>query len=389
MGPYRALLIAVTVLSFLSVAGMREIRASLVVAILFINAFGWGWELFNKWNTRRNQLAVQGERELQVGNYSEAEKSLALALTEANSSGFSAGKRAAILRNLAEAQRKQSKFAEAEQTIQQAITLLPDRSGQDGSQCADYLDLLADIYRDQGNYPQAQTILQESLKLEESLPKPDAERLAKRRQKLALAYHHAGDHAAAVPHFDRALELHEQAFGPDHSETGKMLSETGAALHKAGDHAEALRRLERALQIQEKTLGGDAPEVTQGLYHLALAYEDSGQLDQAAAQYERIVQLRRRQVAGNELELAEVFFYLARLYLMLNRLALAEEMAQSAILIMDRKPGPELASTLEILAKIYERSDRRKEAAAAKERARLILNSVGGGPHDPMRQAPA
>ena len=133
MGPYRALLIAVTVLSFLSVAGMREIRASLVVAILFINAFGWGWELFNKWNKRRNQLADQGERELQVGNYSEAEKSLALAVTEANSSGFSAGKRATILRNLAEAQRKQSKFAEAERTIQQAITLLPDRGGQGGA----------------------------------------------------------------------------------------------------------------------------------------------------------------------------------------------------------------------------------------------------------------
>jgi tetratricopeptide (TPR) repeat protein len=388
MGPYRALLIAVTVLSFLSVAGMREIRASLVVAIAFINVFGWSWELFNKWNKKRNQLAAEGERELQVGNYSEAEKSLALA-ADADSRGVSAGKRAAILRNLAEARRKQGKLAEAEQTIRQAITLLPDRTGPGGSQCADCLDLLADVYRDQGNYPQEQTSLQESLSLEESLPKPDPECLAKRRQKLALAFHNAGDHAAAAPHFDQALELHERAFGPEHSETGKALAETGAALHKAGDHAEALLRLQRALQIQEKTLGGDAPEVTQGLYHLALAYEDSGHLDEAAAQYERILQLRRRQVAGNELELAEVLFYLARVYLMLNRLALAEEMAQSAILIMDRKPGPELASTLEILAKIYERSDRRTEAAAAKERARHVLNSVGGEPHDPMRQASA
>src|SRR5260370_27904403 len=111
---------------------------------------------------------------------------------------------------------------------------------------------------------------------------------------------------------------------------------------------------------------------------MAVVYEDSGHLDQGAAQYERILQLRRRQVAGNELELAEVLFYLARVYLRLNRLALAEEMAQSAILIMDRKPGPELAATLEILATIYERSDRQKEAAAAKERARLVFNSETG-----------
>src|ERR1700736_6117398 len=125
------------------------------------------------------------------------------------------------------------------------------------------------------------------------------------------------------------------------------------------------------------------------IYYLAMSCEDSGRLDQAVAHYERLLMLRRRQVTGNEFEVAEVFFYLARVYLMLNRLALAEEMAQSAILIMDRKPGPELASTLEILAKIYERSDRRQEAAATKERARLMFNSVGGGPHGPIRQASA
>ena len=50
-------------------------------------------------------------------------------------------------------------------------------------------------------------------------------------------------------------------------------------------------------------------------------------------------------------------------------------MARSAILIMEPRPGPELASTLELLAKIYERSDRQPEAASANERARLIWNS--------------
>jgi hypothetical protein len=47
---------------------------------------------------------------------------------------------------------------------------------------------------------------------------------------------------------------------------------------------------------------------------------------------------------------------------------------------MDRKPGPELASTLEILAKIYERSDRLKEAEEAHQRARFVRSSVGAAP---------
>jgi tetratricopeptide (TPR) repeat protein len=210
--------------------------------------------------------------------------------------------------------------------------------------------------------------------MEESLPNSNPALLAKRRQKLALSYQHAGEHAAATLQFVRSLEAHETAFGPEHAETGRMLTEAGAALHQAGDHAAALRHLTRALQIHEKTLAADAPEVAQNLYCQAMVYEDSGNLDQAAAQYERVLLLRGRQVAGNELELAEVLFYFSRVCLALGRLARAEEMARSAIPIIEQTPGPELASTLELLAKIYERSDRQPEAAAANERARFIWN---------------
>src|ERR1700676_1037782 len=170
MAPYRTLLIIVTVLSFLSIAGMREIRASLTIAIVFVNVFGWSWALFDKWNKQRNRLTVEGEQDLQVGNYAEAEKSLTLAAAEAESRGASAGRPATILRNLAEAQRKQGKLGEAEQTIQRATALLSN-PGHDRPQYGDCLDVLADIYRDQGNYPRAQVLLQESLSLEESMPK--------------------------------------------------------------------------------------------------------------------------------------------------------------------------------------------------------------------------
>jgi tetratricopeptide (TPR) repeat protein len=346
------------------------------VAVVLANVFGWSGQFIDKWNKRVNQLIAAGEQDLHVGNYGQAENSLLLAATEAERHGVPAARRAVILRNVAEAQRKQNKLAEAEQTIRQAMAMTTGSTGPGRSQYADCLDVLADVARDRGNYPQAQTALQESLKLEESVAKPNPELMARRRQKLALAYHDAGDYTAAASHFIHALDLHEQTFGAEHAETGRVLSETGAALHKAGECAKALACLERAIQIQQKTSGEDSPEVTQDLYYLAMACEDSGRLDQAVAHYERLLMLRRRQVTGNEFEVAEVFFYLARVYLRLDRLALAEEMAKSAILIMDRKPGPELASALEILANIYERSDRTEEAAAASERARFILTNA-------------
>src|SRR5260370_30990406 len=106
MGLYRTILIVVTVLSFLSVAGMQEIRIPLVLAITCINVFGWSWPFIDKWIKRRNRLTHEGEQELKVGNYSEAEKSLKLAAAENRGAG--PAKRASILRNLAECQRKQS-----------------------------------------------------------------------------------------------------------------------------------------------------------------------------------------------------------------------------------------------------------------------------------------
>src|SRR5258708_5321896 len=132
MGPYRTILIVVTVLSFLSVAGMREIRIPLLLAITFINVFGWSWPFVDKWIKRRNRLTNEGEQELKVGNYSEAERALTLAAAENRGAG--PGKRASILRNLAESQRKQSKLAEAERTIRQAMEMLSSRTGQSRSQ---------------------------------------------------------------------------------------------------------------------------------------------------------------------------------------------------------------------------------------------------------------
>src|SRR5260370_44457 len=158
MGPYRALLIAVTVLSFLSVAGMREIRASLVVAILFINAFGWGWELFNKWNTRRNQLAVQGERELQVGNYSEVEESLAK---------------------------------------------------PDAERLAKRRQKLALAYHHAGDHAAAVPHFDRALELHEQAFGPDHSETGKMLSETGAALHKAGDHAEALRRLERALQIQE------------------------------------------------------------------------------------------------------------------------------------------------------------------------------------
>jgi len=120
---YRVILMVVSLLSLL-VAGLSEIRNSLFLTVGLMNLCLWTFPLIEKWKRRRDASSVEGERQLQVGNYPEAEQVADSAVAERNTKRASVKKRASLLRNLAEAQRKQSKLAPAEQSLRQAMALV-------------------------------------------------------------------------------------------------------------------------------------------------------------------------------------------------------------------------------------------------------------------------
>jgi tetratricopeptide (TPR) repeat protein len=376
MPSYRTILVVVTILS-LTITSLGQVRNSLVLTIGLMNIFMWMYPIFAKWKKKRDAIADESARQLRVGNYPEAEKLLIRALGQADEQRRPRVWRVRMLRRLAEARRKQGKFAQAEETVTSAIEMVSDQKVEELDEYGFCLEELAAIHQAAGNYPLAQTVLQELLSIEEHRAKPNLEWQAKRSQLLALAFHSANDYRGASPHFARALELHEQAFGPEHAETGRMLTELGAAQQREGKHAEAFRNLERALAIQEKTLGCDSPAVAQSLYHLALACEKSGNLEQAADLYERMLTLRERQVGGSEAEVARAYHHLASVSMSLGRLARAGEAAQSAILILERNPVMELATALETLAAISESAGLTSEAATARDRAREVRKVAG------------
>lgn len=385
---HRTILVAIAVFSLLTLVGMQETRLSLVIAVVLLNVVAWSWPLIVQWRQSKNRLLIEGERQLRIGNYGEAERALESAAAEATAKSVPALKQSEILLKLAEARRKQERLQDAEHTVRQAMQLVVDGKGPARSQYGNCLELLAAIFEDDGNYPQAQNMLREALSVEESLPRPGDEILAKRRLKLALAHHNAGDYAAAAPHFEDALQLHHRAFGPEHPETAVMLAEAGAALSRESNHAGATERLEQALKIREKVFGAGSPEVVAILNTLALSYERSGKVEQAAAHFERLLRLHQLQVGANEIELGAVLSHVARVNLVLGRLARAEETAQAAVLIFERKPGAELMAVLDTLSKIYERTDRYQEAAALRERIEFIRKGQQKPP-DPLLRRPA
>src|SRR5262249_32716292 len=113
MPTYRTILVVITVLS-LVITGLGQVRNSLILTLGMINLCGWAYALVDKWIKQRNALPAEAERHLRVGNYVEAEKALTLSLKEAELQRRSVLWRVRTLRHMSEAQRKQSKFAQAE-----------------------------------------------------------------------------------------------------------------------------------------------------------------------------------------------------------------------------------------------------------------------------------
>ena len=345
------------------------------------NAFRWSMQVaawatprVGQWSLERGLNRVEGERQLKARNYAEAEKYLERALHEADVQRQSV-RRVQFRLELAEAQRKQGKLNEAEQTVRDALELTARVSNPAGYvQC---LDALAEVYHDGGNFPAMEAVLQEGVRIEASIPHPDPMRMARRIHRLGTARHQNGRSEDAIPALEKAVKLHEEISGEDHLETGNLLSELGAIHRAQGNHADAQRCLRRSLKIHEREMGPTSDEALHDLHHLAGSLESSGEIEQAAALYERMLQLKERIVGGNLEELAEMQFGVAGVYIGWSNYARARELIFEAIGTFKRKKGARLAVAHETLAHVEEYSGRYLEAVAELARAGKVWETCG------------
>jgi len=330
---------------------------------LGIRVAAWATPRVQQWHRQRHMNRIEGQRHLEARNWTEAEKHLTAALAERR---HSSKRSLELLLGLVEAQRRQSKLVEAEQTahiaIQQAV------HARDSS-LSHALNSLIDIQLDQGKYGEAEQTAGEIVRLENSQSKPNHALLAKSSRKLGTALLKVGRHAEAMQAFHQTAALAEQAFGVEHVETANSLAELGMLYRDAGNHAEAQRHLRRALQIHRGTLGADSHEATQDLHHLAASLEDSGDPAAAAEEFERLLSLRARQVGCDPDQTAEAQVRLATLYLNAKRTGPAKELLAQAIATLERKGGPVFVRALEAMARAEEQFGRTGDANEWRKRA--------------------
>ena len=101
--------------------------------------------------------------------------------------------------------------------------------------------------------------------------------------------------------------------------------------------------------------------------HLAAAYNALGRVDEACERYERALHLKERQVGVKRSELVGMQVNLAKIYIGYSRLGPAQELLRH-IIMNGCSDGPEFDEALGLLASLYDRSGRSKEAAEIRSR---------------------
>src|SRR5579863_1765370 len=336
---------------------------------LLIRVAAWATPHIKEWHRERNMNHEEAKRHLDARNWTEAEKHLNLALGERRRS---ARQRHELLLGLARAQRGQRKFAESEESLRAATSL----ASRDHSMYVQALEELIELELEQSKYGEAQKTIEEIVRRENAQPKPALARLAQCSRKLGMALVHSDHRGEALPAFERAVKLSETAFGADHIETANGLAELGVLYREKGDHAEAQHCLRRALRIHRAVSGADSHEAAQDLNHLAESLEESGDLEGAAGEYERVLALRARQVGADRTQTAGAQVRLAILYLQAGRIAQARELLTQAVPVLERQPGGQYALAVEALARAEEQAGRPEEARRWREKGSSLAPNL-------------
>jgi tetratricopeptide (TPR) repeat protein len=325
------------------------------------------------WGRKQVSHSAEGGRHLEAGNYTEAERFLALAVADAEERRSAAATQILLRLQLAEAQRKLGKFDQAKQALQVAIVC----TAREGNAAAyvECMDALAGIFEDAGDFSQVQKILVEASRLEAALPHPDTRNVARRTWHLGVARHKLGQDASAL--LEEAVTLYGQAFGAEDLETGDILTELGVIYRQLGHHAEAQRCFRRAVKIHENACGPGSKEALLDVQHLAGSLDDSGDLEGAAAQYERWLEQIQRVVGCNMDEVAETQYKIAQSHLRWGNYSRARELLSEALGTFSRTKGLRMANALEALAHVEELSGHLKSAISELDRAATIWESSG------------
>jgi tetratricopeptide (TPR) repeat protein len=278
--------------------------------------------------------------------------------------------------NQAQAVCAQGRRPECARLFEESVTLFRRSLGTRDERTLTAMNLLGGIYSMLGQYDRAEPLFQEALKVERQF-RPNDVQLARSLGGLAAMRTHDGKLDEALPLAEEALELVLKTEGESSLDAALAyanVAEVHREAHRA-DRALPLYRKSRALY--EKLLGPQHARVASILSQEALILMSEGKLALAEREMKTCLKMLEAACPNCVFEKWVAETNLGLLRMRQGKYNEADTLLTHVLDLQEkylRRPGPELAATLQLLAAVRQKQRRFDDAARLNRRADVILS---------------
>jgi len=295
------------------------------------------------------------------------------------------------LRVLAEIELALQHYSEAETHILRAIPLFI-KGKQDPTQIAQLLGTQAEIERSQLRFAEAERSLKEALSLHEKADRTDPNAQMAHAfalmQLVRLYQQSKRDQDATIP-AERALDISEKVLGPDHPTIAGRLEVVATLYEGRGRYPEGDALRKRALTIIERAYGSESINFANSLKGLGVSYGIQGRDEEALALLLRALEIAEKALGPNNPALHPYLADIGARYLSQRRYSDAELFLTRALASLDKAPpsfdpyltGIQRLGILRSLFHVYRSESRYPEAKVALDRALAVTEQLFGPDH--------
>ncbi|MGB3652731.1 MAG: tetratricopeptide repeat protein [Rivularia sp. (in: cyanobacteria)] len=158
---------------------------------------------------------------------------------------------------------------------------------------------LARFYEGQGLYALATPWLEQCVSAVKSRLGENHLHTAISFNNLAILYHSQGKYEEAEPLYIQALELRKQLLGENHPDTATSFNNLGGLYESQGRYNEAEPLCIQALELRKQLLGVNHPHTASSFNNLAALYDSQGRYEEAEPLYIQALEIAERVLGTN------------------------------------------------------------------------------------------
>ncbi|MFN3315186.1 MAG: CHAT domain-containing protein [Raineya sp.] len=216
------------------------------------------------------------------------------------------------LLQLADLQKEQGAFSEAQKTYQEAEKLYAQISGTESEEYLLWLNNYADLLTKKGDFGSAEKTYLKALDLQGLVATANKENRAILLGNLANLYANIGLYEEAEKLANEQLNLAQKAFENAPVKYANMLNNLGFLAKRLGNLEQAEKYYEQATEIRKKELGEKHPLYAQSLNNLGAIYEQKQAYQKAEENYKKSLAIRKEMLGEKHPLYAQVFYNYAQ-----------------------------------------------------------------------------